>query len=352
EDEPLLLPSALMAAQREQEPLRGLAVIEEMLRDAQCATALERLLVQLHVKSGLLIYKKDQSCHQGPNTRSWTIVERNETKIRLHSEKYQMAWDALRRLGGGDPDKVGWRILRQEDIRCMEDSEQLLRDADKRKAQAERRLRREAELRELGELAPIRPEDEDTEAERAAHRGENLRQVSWIWTSGATAGTDEDLENALRIEWSKAYVRTRRWREETQMLEEEVRRLPVSLEFRASQWEEPVKAVPIEELEVEDAQGMIAYGIKQARMYHDIAAHVDGTMTEVKKGRGKRQRTLEEEYPDDKVIDVDGPPENTEDVEDATEDGPDSEDEWVLSDLRGDVPSDEEFILGGGADDD
>ncbi|KAJ7462179.1 hypothetical protein FB451DRAFT_950331, partial [Mycena latifolia] len=85
--------------------------------------------------------------------------------------------------------------------------------------------------------------------------GENLRQVSWIWTSGATAGTDEDLENgesflasimgkfltlltALRIEWSKAYVRTRRWREETQMLEEEVRRLPVSLEFRASQWEE------------------------------------------------------------------------------------------------------------------
>ncbi|KAJ7815732.1 hypothetical protein B0H14DRAFT_2277508, partial [Mycena olivaceomarginata] len=125
ENVPLFLPSALNQAQRSLESVAGLAAIEEMLRDAQCSTALGRLRNQLHVKSRLLTYKVLQARHQGANTRSHTLVARNESKIRLHSEKYQMAWEAKLQLVGGDAGKVGWHVLRKEDIRSMEDAEEL-----------------------------------------------------------------------------------------------------------------------------------------------------------------------------------------------------------------------------------
>jgi hypothetical protein len=159
ENVPLFLPSALTTQQRAMEPLKGLAVIEDSLRDAQCSTALVRLRNQLHFKSRLLTYKRIQVRHQGANTRSRTIVARNESKIRLHSEKYQMAWEAKRKLADGNAEEVRWRMLREGDIRCMEDAEEIERGAEKRKAQADRRRRREDELRANGELPPLTPEE-------------------------------------------------------------------------------------------------------------------------------------------------------------------------------------------------
>ncbi|KAJ7886239.1 hypothetical protein B0H14DRAFT_2243953, partial [Mycena olivaceomarginata] len=247
---PLFLPSALTPAQRATELVRGLAEIENQLRDAQCSSALERLRKQLHVKSRLLTYKAIQSRHQGANTRSRTLVERNESKIRLQSEKYQMAWEARLRLADGDRDAVGWRVLRPEDVRCMEDAEELARGEAKRRAQQERRVRREQELRDMGELPPLTAEEQ----ERVARGGESMREVSWIWRGAGTMGADADLEegkfgcfaggdflsnkpSALRIEWCKAYARTRRWEEEVRLVAEEVRRVGVALEYRACEWE-------------------------------------------------------------------------------------------------------------------
>jgi hypothetical protein len=191
EQVPLFLPSALTAEQRMVEPVKGLAIIEDSLRDAQCSMSLVHLRNQLHIKSGLLTYKRIQSRHQGANTRSRTIVARNESKIRLHSEKYQMAWEAKRLLANGSASEVGWRRLRKEDIRCMEDAEELKSAADKRKAQLERRLRREDDLWSQGELPPTTEEHQE---HAAARSGENTREVSWIWREAGTSGTDVELE--------------------------------------------------------------------------------------------------------------------------------------------------------------
>ncbi|KAJ7431875.1 hypothetical protein B0H11DRAFT_2261289 [Mycena galericulata] len=343
ENVPLFLLSALSAEQRLSEPVRGLALIEEQLRNAQCGTALEGLRNDLYIKSRLLTYKQLQARHQGSNTRARGIVTRNESKISLHSEKYQMAWEALRRLADGDAGKVGWRVLRKEDIRCMEDAEEVLRGADKRRAQAERRLRREGELRAEGELPPLTAEEE---GERMARGGENVRMVSWIWTDAGTSGTDAEVQEALQIEWAKSYARTRRWREETRLVIEEARRLPLSLEYVAAQWEARVQMVPVGVIRVEDAEGAIAYGKKQAAMYRDIAARVAVTMTEVRAGRGKRRRP-QEVWGDDEM-DVDG--QDGEAEGDEEKNGME-EDEAELADVRGDI-SDDEHILAGGADDD
>ncbi|KAJ7912879.1 hypothetical protein B0H13DRAFT_2326934 [Mycena leptocephala] len=144
ENMPLMLPSRMSPAVRAMGIVTGLADIEALMRHAQCRAALASLRNQLHIKSGLLIYKKNHARHQGANTRSWTIVARNESKIGLHSEKYQNAWESIRLLGvdqDPDPVKVGWEILQKEHIRCMEDTEDIKKKAERRKRQEEKRER-------------------------------------------------------------------------------------------------------------------------------------------------------------------------------------------------------------------
>ncbi|KAJ7429540.1 hypothetical protein FB451DRAFT_1070105, partial [Mycena latifolia] len=159
---------------------------------------------KLHIKSRLLTYKAHQTRHQGPNTRARSVVTHNETKVRLNSEKYQCAWEAIRLLRGGDEASVGWRRLQKDNIRCMQDEEDLRRKAKRHAAGAVRRRRRDEELLAHG-LLPAEKDDEmdwdDVEDEE--ERGpENQRQVSWIWTSAGTSGTDADLEEGtLSILW-------------------------------------------------------------------------------------------------------------------------------------------------------
>ncbi|KAJ7795048.1 hypothetical protein B0H14DRAFT_2621379 [Mycena olivaceomarginata] len=322
ENVPLFLPSALSQAQRSLESMAGLAAIEK-LRDAQCSTALDRLRNQLHVKSHLLVYKHWQARHQGANTCSRTLVERNESKIWLHSEKYQMAWEAKLRLVGGDPAKVGRQILWKEDIRCIEDVEELVRDAEKENGKRKR---------SVGISAKTHCEEE---VEHVARGGESVRVMSWIWTGAGLTGNDADIEDALRVEWTKAYARVRRSRKQM-LVEEEVRRARVTLEFRANKWEDRARGVPVSSAEqeewrevtpwaVERSEGSIAYALKQAHMYRNIACRITVSMTEERRGRGKRRRLGE-----------------------ATELG-----EGVEEDIevwRAEEVADDDFLLGGGAD--
>ncbi|KAJ7753697.1 hypothetical protein B0H14DRAFT_3512709 [Mycena olivaceomarginata] len=251
------------------EAVAGLAAIESSLRDAQLSSSLELLRRKLHVKSRLVTYKSLQARAQGANTRSRGLSTAMSARSGLHSEKFQMAWEAKRLLTGGDAEAVGWRKLLKEDIRCMQDAEELARNA----------------LRHEGELPPLTTDEEE---ERVVRGGEK----------------HADLEEALRIEWCKAYARTRRWREEMLLVEEEVRRAGVTLEFRAREWEARAG---------EGAEGAIACGeagVKRRMVYDDEWVDEEG-------GTGRS------EIPEDE-----------------------------LEDVRGDDVADDDFILGGGADED
>ncbi|KAJ7126645.1 hypothetical protein C8R46DRAFT_926973 [Mycena filopes] len=192
EDIPLMLPSGMPLEARAAGCLGGLADVEALMRHAQCGAALSCLRNQLHIKSRFCIYKKDQVRHQGAVTRSQAIVMRNETKIAQHSEKYQMAWEAIRVLGDGDPKSIGWEMLKKDDIRCMQDMEDVEKKAKRRALQEERMRRRNAELLAHGLLpSEIDPGMVvDDESERVA---ENRRKISWIWTIAGVGGTDADF---------------------------------------------------------------------------------------------------------------------------------------------------------------
>lgn len=170
ENIPLCLPSALSKPERTSGCREGLVDIEEKLRDAQCRTALDRLRNQLHIKSRLLTYRGTHVRHQGASTRSRALILRNETKIRLHAEKYRAAWQALKNLAGGDESKVPWRRLEQKDIRCMEEPEEVERENRRKERQAE------AEAQKTGV---------------ASRPGEGRRTISWIWM-----GTDPTVGDA------------------------------------------------------------------------------------------------------------------------------------------------------------
>ncbi|KAJ7018305.1 hypothetical protein C8F04DRAFT_1277832 [Mycena alexandri] len=336
---PLFLPSAMTAAEREKGCMAGVEYTEAVARDAQCGAALLRLRRQLHIKSRFITYKKNNSRNQGANTRSRTLVARNESKIRLHSDKYQTAWAAIRALNGGDVSKVGWRKLAQSDIRLMEDSEDLRKRNERRKEQDARRRAKEWELIAEGEVIEV--DDKDDDGWEDDDEG----------SDGAT-GSDAEIEEALRIEWAKAYARSRRWKEEVRLLEEEYRRILLSFEHEAQRWEARVCAIPVGEVEEGYAQGAVAYGLKQAAMYREIATRAVVTMTEVRRGRGRKRIPA--------VVVNEGGAGGEGGGEEAARNGPEELEEGAADGVEEDDSddglfggdSDEEFFMGGEDEDD
>ncbi|KAJ7024475.1 hypothetical protein C8F04DRAFT_1192393 [Mycena alexandri] len=299
EDAPLFLPSALSDQERATGCTAGLVNIETRVRDAQCRSALVRLRNQLHIKSR-----------------------------------------------GGDPAKVGWQKLRKRDIRLLEDPEELSKRQAKHEKQEERRRARERRLMAEGELplvagrAEVDDDDSDGE-EREARGGESVREVSWIWTVAGMEGTDAELEDVLRIEWAKAYARSRRWKEEVMLLEEEMRRVIVTFEYNTSSWDARSQVIKVGEVDELFAEGAIAYAIKQARMFRQMAEEAKTTFTEERLANGKKRRVRRPAMPDraDSGSEGEGEDKGEDEGEDAWDGLGDAEE-------RGDVHSDEEVFLG------
>jgi hypothetical protein len=101
-----------------------------------------------------------------------------------------MAWVAKLRMMDGDVKWVVRQQLCKEDIRCMVDAEQEIRSAETRCAQAEHRNRRQDELYLEGQLSPLRTD----KIEWQERGGENIRVMSWIWTSVGGKQSEEDAD--------------------------------------------------------------------------------------------------------------------------------------------------------------
>jgi hypothetical protein len=91
---------------------------------------------------------------------------------------------------------------------------------------------------------------------------------------------------------------------------------------------------------VEQSEGSIAYALKQAHMYRDIARCITVSMTEERCGRGKQRRLVF----DDEWVNVEGI------SGEATELGEGVEEEIEV--WRTEEVADDNFLLGGGADED
>ncbi|KAJ7868760.1 hypothetical protein B0H14DRAFT_2572191 [Mycena olivaceomarginata] len=167
------------------------------------------------------------SRRQHQNTRSRSLVDGQQRKVDLAAATYRQA--RLARLA----------LL----ARAREGGSRLPRTRGGQEEEAARHEKQRKEARQVNE------------------NGEN-RLTSWIWFgAGNTEGAvGEAMHEGVRVEWSKAYARVKRWREEERLLQEEMARCLLTLEWQAAEWDQ--RTTP------EHYSGKSRYG----------AAHMQGAM--------------------------------------------------------------------------
>ncbi|KAL1671802.1 hypothetical protein EV122DRAFT_284573 [Schizophyllum commune] len=305
EKQPLFLPSSLPAAERAT-CVDGFDDIERRLRDAQCRTALDAVRNHLLVMSRMLTFKNANTRHQGASTRAQESLNNHKEKLNAFAHKYVDARAALLALASNDADVPQWRALDlTKDLRCMQDP------GDTRR----------------GTKRPAREGENEGESARSQLQscreatGEGRRVISWIWTGVDTTGQEGGaMYEGLRVEWCKAFSRVRRWSEEVPLLQEEMRRVLVTLEHTASRWDAlrsgDTRFGP-------QAEGARAYAANQAAVYRALAAHFENMWVGLREGSRIDSATvtaLREKADEEEDADFEG-------GAGAEEDGPELEEE-------------------------
>lgn len=199
---PLLLPSSLPPHIRALPELKEICKLEQRLREPQADDALSEVRRQRRVIQGLWQFKQINISGTGnkPNTKMITLYKRFDNKTQRAIEKYRSAWRALCTL---DPNG-SWTMR----------------------------------LKELKNEHVSGPGREPDDASNSRY------EPSWIWLmprgggpikNETTIGEAEFIET-MRVEWSKARARMRRWKEELLIVQEEMRRAIVYHRWKAVWW--------------------------------------------------------------------------------------------------------------------
>ena len=226
---PLFLPSELSLDNRSS-CHKGIAEIERTLRLAQVQDNLVDLRRLRRTLRSLRTYFKSNVVGEGQKTqtKSRTIEAGVTVRINRAVRRYRLAYTALLSL-----DPMGdWRKEYLE-----------LTNKDNRGPGKE--------LYEQGV-------------------GDGHYTMSWIWggSSGSTEG--EEVNETVRHEWMTCRARADRWREESDLLQEEMRRVVAFLEWKSHSWDRSVGS-RLGSVTADVQNGIDAYARKQASMYHELA---------------------------------------------------------------------------------
>ncbi len=235
ESTPLYLPSSLLSSLHNSPELLPLADKELRLRIGQADEALENIRKGRRMITGLIQFKKLNISGAGnkPNTRMRVLYDRLQTRIQQAASTYRNAYKALHTLDPGGSWKTRFRKLDAVDIR-----------------------------------GPGRQSDDPTGLSKGRY------EVSWIWFVGqdqSVETTDENqFDESMRAEWAKMKARQDRWNEEDQLLQEEMKRTVLYLEWKVQWWKKQATRRIVEDHVL--AQGLSAYAERQAYLWGRLAA--------------------------------------------------------------------------------
>lgn len=231
----LWLPSQLPPTSCDDSCVDGLPHLEFRLRLAQAYDALNLIRRLRGVYQALLVKNQVHvSNSQGTQTKAKSLFSNFKFKIDQAAACYRDARTALLRL---DPDekfsqwKENLKELRREDIR-----------------------------------GPSREANETSESRQ---------QLSWIWQTASpqsnTGINDPDLQAVMRVEWCKATARAERFKEEVELIVEEMRRTLLFFKWTAEHWEQLGKARASEPgIDNVTAAGLSAYAARKAALYQKL----------------------------------------------------------------------------------
>ncbi|KAF9777678.1 hypothetical protein BJ322DRAFT_1025606 [Thelephora terrestris] len=233
---PLLLPSHLSHDNRSS-CHQGIIEIEHTLRLAQVQDNLVDLKRLRRTLRSLRMYFKSNVAGEGQKTQTKSRAAESgvTARIRRAIQRYCLAYAALLSL---DP-VGGWR----EDY---------------------------LELTDKDNRGPGKELDE-----RGV--GDGFYTMSWIWRgpSGGESqeGTDPsegEVNETVRHEWMTSRARADRWEEESDLLQEEMRRIVMFLEWKSTWWCGRVGSRSCS-VTADVQHGIDSYARKQANSYHELA---------------------------------------------------------------------------------
>ncbi|KAJ7611265.1 hypothetical protein FB45DRAFT_1119943 [Roridomyces roridus] len=255
----LFMPSEISdPIRRKQACAIGLPAIEGRMRLGEAEDALESVRHRLRTRTMTNRYKLRNWTGQGMMTKGQGILRQINIKIHQAKLRYQYSRAALLVLQGHGAWEDRLRVLRDDDVRAL--NERTLTTEEKAQ---------NAHWAELGGAII------EGGVERAAvlAQGEGSHTLSWIWYSpGASAFAasetdDGKFHDTLRMEWCKAYARTRHYSEEIRLLREEMRRTVAFGHSEAADWDALTNA-QLPDLSPEIREGRRAYAAEHASAEH------------------------------------------------------------------------------------
>ncbi|KAJ7026917.1 hypothetical protein C8F04DRAFT_965833 [Mycena alexandri] len=251
----LFMPSDFSSAKaRTKACAKGLEEVEARLRLGEAGESLDGLRHGLRTRTATKKFKVRNWSGQRALTRGQGILRHINIKIHASKLRYRYARQAVLKLKGHGEWEDKLRVLADEDILAL--NERALTDEEK-----EERARLEA----AGHVV----EEGGISAVGDVVTGETHRSLSWIWYGVSAKNGDEKLHEALRVEWCKAYSRSKRWREELVLLEEEMRRTIEFGRWAEKRWVARASARTVmlgktAAISPEVAEGVSAYALEHA----------------------------------------------------------------------------------------
>jgi len=241
---PLVLPSEVQSARRNTICLHQIPEYEQQLRLAQLQDSLVELRRVRRIRHSLLMNHRIQIAGQGQrvNTRSRTVITGIEDRITKFAQRYRAAYYALLQLDPTGEWQETYLELKEEDNRG--------------------------------------PGKEDYEK----GLGDGSYTFSWIWLlnprardgsgsevcNGEVGASDEEVNDAMRVQWATSHARMERWAEEVELLQEEMRRVVAFLEWKSGHWLEK-QGTRSTTTAPSIQSGLQAYARKQAAIHHNLA---------------------------------------------------------------------------------
>ncbi|KAF5346367.1 hypothetical protein D9757_014172 [Collybiopsis confluens] len=211
--------------------------IEWRLRFAMASDELEKIRKLLLSRTVIVNYKATYGHGQRQGGRTSNALESLDSKIMACAARYRAHYHVLHRYGSSLSKEASWtnelRPLNRED------------------------------LAQLTSVAIDAVWD---------NLGQGRKKVSWIWyTAGADVTSDEHVADSLRISFCKARARALRWQEECILIQEEIRRTLLTLEWEAKMW----MSSPCKDFAIDPgnhvAEGRQAYALRQAHIRRGLA---------------------------------------------------------------------------------
>ncbi|KAG1718034.1 hypothetical protein EDB19DRAFT_1991092 [Suillus lakei] len=120
------------------------------------------------------------------------------------------------------------------------------------------------------EKEDVRGMTEDQAAGESISEGRRLVSISWIWKQRYGTG-EEELSDAMRIEWCKAHAHANQWSKEVELLQEEMRHILAFFDWHAAWWVE--RATSKTWLRPIKNEGAVAYAHRQAAIWRMMRDH-------------------------------------------------------------------------------